>query len=123
MTSSGTREGSTQHRANVSRTSPSGPSVLARRRTKASPTPGTKYAEKASVTWRSRGSFGASGSAGSRSTRPATISGFATVSRIETSPPIELPTRIAGVPMTSTRNRSSQRALAWTLGDRPFGGV
>ena len=60
----------------------------------------------------------AGGSAGSTSTRPATVSARRAAWRIEISPPIELPIRIAGVPATSTRKRCSRRLFACTDVDR-----
>ena len=49
------------------------------------------------------------------STSPATVSGTADACMIEISPPMELPTRITGVPVTSRTNRLSSMALWWTF--------
>ena len=49
------------------------------------------------------------------STSPATVSGSADACKIEIRPPMELPTRITGVPVTSRTNRLSSMALWWTF--------
>jgi hypothetical protein len=83
-------------------------------RTYISPRPGSAYIRNWLPTTRS-GTRGGSGRAGSISTSPATVSGAPDACMMEIRPPIELPARITGVPVTSRTKRSSSLVLAWTV--------
>ena len=90
--------------------------VRARRRplSSARPSGGTAYRPKAKATSGCGRARMPDGSAGSTSTRPATVSGCRAACMAAIRPPIELPTRIAGGPATSVRKRCSSCWLAST---------
>ena len=112
------RSGSAQHSANRSRTDRATDASSRGRRTIRRPSTGTMNAPNVANTLGSGRARSAGGSAGSTSTRPATVSARRAAWRMEISPPIELPIRIAGVPATSTRNLWRRRLFACTDVDR-----
>ena len=113
-TSLGTRDMSAQHRRSSACAASCADWASRRRLSTRRPTTGTRNVVNVANTRGSGRALSAGGSAGSTSTRPATLSGRCDACRIEMRPPIEFPTRIAGTPATSVRKRCSNRWLACT---------
>src|SRR5215469_111269 len=80
--------------------------------------PGVRYSANMAVTTGS-GRAATTGRAGSRSTRPATEAGAPLASSREIMPPMELPMRITGPPVTDRMNRCSSPRFEATSVPRP----
>ena len=106
-TTGDTRAASTQHRRRTSIASCSGERTRRRALSMARPRGGTAYRPKPRATSGSGRASQRPGIGGSTRTRAVTVSGCRAACRIAIIAPIELPTRIAGLAITSLRNRCS----------------